>query len=78
MDVFLYFYIFKFRFNIYPIKNLKIKNEIHNMKIINIMNIYIYIYMKTVLLKILVPIYLFIRLLIIICEYIFILKTNLF
>ena len=34
--------------------------------------------MKTVLLKILVSIYLFIRLLIIICEYIFILKTNLF
>ena len=34
--------------------------------------------MKTVLLKILVSIYLFIRLLIIIGEYIFILKTNLF
>ena len=38
----------------------------------------IYIYLKPILFKILVFIYLFIRLLIIIGEYIFMLKTNLF
>ena len=40
--------------------------------------LYIYIYMKSILFKILVFVYLFIRLLIIIGEYIFILKTILF
>ena len=59
------------------------------MKTINVINIKIlwiwnkikydiYIYLKSILFKILVFVYLFIRLLIIIGEYIFILKTNLF
>ena len=59
------------------------------MKTINVINIKIlwiwnkikydiYIYLKSILFKILVFIYLFVRLLIIIGEYIFILKTILF
>ena len=56
------------------------------MKIINIKILWIwnkikydiYIYLKSILFKILVFIYLFVRLLIIIGEYIFILKNNLF
>ena len=49
-----------------------------NTKQNKILSIYIYIYLKSILFKILVFIYPFIRLLIVIGKYIFMLKTNLF